>query len=355
MSATLPTNSKENTECQSVFHFSKYRFIVLNPMQNISRWFHNNPVYHYQTIDVSGGNQLYVEQSGNPQGIPVIYMHGGPGAGLCKSYQWPFNPLKYRVIGVDQRGCGRSTPFGDTNNNTTQLLVEDFETIRQHLGIVQWVVFAGSWGSALALIYAIQYPKFVISMVLRGVFLARKADADWFLADSGGAAQVYPDAYEAFSRHINDTSSSDAVCKQFVSLFRSNDHNIRAAALTSWFDWEGCISQFIAQNVMMSDSSPDKKIRSLALLECHYLLNKCFIEENYIMDNIANIKDIPCHIVHGRYDMVCKLEGAYSLHKSLPQSTLKIVDNAGHSMSELGIGTALTNIMDGMFETGCRF
>lgn len=328
---------------------------MINPVQHISRWFHNHAVYDCQTIDVSGGHQLYVEQSGNPQGIPIIYMHGGPGAGLCENYQWPFNPLKYRIIGVDQRGSGRSTPFGDTDNNITQLLVQDFETIRQHLGIAQWVVFAGSWGSTLALVYAIQYPRFVISMVLRGVFLARQEDADWFLSRSGGAAQVYPEAYEQFSRYISDTSSSDAVCEQFISLFQSNDHNVSSTALKAWFDWEGCISRFIAPNVMMSDSSADKKIKSLALLECHYLLNKCFIEENYIMDNIAHIRDIPCHIVHGRYDMVCKLEGAYSLHKSLPQSTLKIVDNAGHSMSELAIGTAITNIMDEMFETGTGF
>lgn len=328
---------------------------MINPVQHISRWFHNHAVYDCQTIDVSGGHQLYVEQSGNPKGIPIIYMHGGPGAGLCENYQWPFNPLKYRIIGVDQRGSGRSTPFGDTDNNITQLLVQDFETIRQHLGIAQWVVFAGSWGSTLALVYAIQYPRFVISMVLRGVFLARQEDADWFLSRSGGAAQVYPEAYEQFSRYISDTSSSDAVCEQFISLFQSNDHNVSSTALKAWFDWEGCISRFIAPNVMMSDSSADKKIKSLALLECHYLLNKCFIEENYIMDNIAHIRDIPCHIVHGRYDMVCKLEGAYSLHKSLPQSTLKIVDNAGHSMSELAIGTAITNIMDEMFETGTGF
>nr|WP_297350003.1 prolyl aminopeptidase [uncultured Glaciecola sp.] len=321
----------------------------------MSRRFHDNAVYHHQTIDVSGGHQLYVEQSGNPQGIPVIYMHGGPGAGLCENYQWPFDPLKYRVIGVDQRGCGRSTPFGDTDNNTTQLLVQDFETIRQHLGIDQWVVFGGSWGSTLALVYAIQRPEFVISMVLRGIFLAREEDADWFLLPSGGAAQVYPDAYEKFSRHIIDTSSSRAVCEQFISLFQSNDYNVSAAALKSWFDWEGCISRLIAPNIMMSDLSADKQIKSLALLECHYLLNKCFIDENYIMDNITKIKKIPCHIVHGRYDMVCKLEAAYSVHKSLPQSTLKIVNNAGHSMSELGIGTELTSIMNDMFEIGPRF
>lgn len=314
--------------------------------------FYTNTAYDHQTIEVSNGHKLYLEQSGNPQGIPIIYMHGGPGAGLGKNYQWPFDPLKYRVIGVDQRGCGRSSPFGDIKNNTTQLLVADFELIRKLLGIDKWIVFGGSWGSTLALIYSIQYPQFVISMVLRGVFLARKEDFDWFLLPSGCAAQIYPEEYEKFSTHISDTSSSEVVCKQFINLFQSNQASKKVAALKSWFDWEGYISRLIAPNVIMSDLSTDKQIKSLALLECHYLLNNCFIEQNYILNNISKIGDIPCHIVHGRYDMVCKLEAAYSVHKALPQSTLQIVNNAGHSMSEQGIANALTNIMNEMFTLG---
>lgn len=324
-------------------------------MRDINPNFHTNVVYQHQTIEVSGGHELYIEQSGDPQGIPVIYMHGGPGAGLCENYQWPFNPKKYHIIGVEQRGCGRSIPFGDTNNNTTQLLVHDFETVRQQLGIDKWVVFGGSWGSTLALLYTIKYPKFVISIVLRGVFLARKEDAEWFLLPSGGAAQVYPEEYEKFSRHLIDSSSADVVCKRIISLFQNNNPNISLPALKSWFDWEGCISRLTAPNVMMSDFSADRQIKSLALLECHYLLNKCFIEENYIMNNITKIIDIPCHIVHGRYDMVCKLEAAYCVHKALPQSTLKIVNKAGHSMSEVGIAKELINIMNEMFEIGENF
>ena len=314
--------------------------------------FYTNAVYDYQTIAVSDGHNLYVEQSGNPQGIPIIYMHGGPGAGLGKNYQWPFNPSKYRVIGVEQRGCGRSSPFGDTQNNTTQLLIQDFEFIRQQLGIDKWIVFGGSWGSTLALIYAIQYPSCVIAMVLRGVFLARKEDFDWFLRPTGCAAQIYPEAYEKFSSHITDTSSSDAICSQFIQLFQNEAPSISSPALRAWFDWEGYISRLITPNVMMSDLSTDKQIKSLALLECHYLLHKCFIEERYILDNINVVKEIPCYIVHGRYGMVCKLEAAYAVHKALPQSTLKIINNAGHSMSELGTANALTKIMNNMFELG---
>ena len=312
--------------------------------------FHTNAVYDYQTIAVSDGHKLYVEQSGNPNGIPIIYMHGGPGAGLGKNYQWPFNPLKYRVIGVEQRGCGRSTPFGDIQNNTTQQLINDYEVVRQHLGIEKWIVFGGSWGSTLGLVYAIQHSTAVISMVLRGVFLARKEDFDWFLLPVGCAAQIYPEAYEKFSRHIRDLSSSDVVCQQFIELFKDEDPKVSFPALKSWFDWEGYISRLIPPNVKMSDLSTDKQIKSLALLECHYLLNKCFIEENYILNNIDRIRELPCHIVHGRYDMICKLEAAHAVHKKLPQSTLKVVSNAGHSMSELGIANELTNIMNNMFE-----
>ncbi|MFT5276815.1 MAG: proline iminopeptidase [Glaciecola sp.] len=316
--------------------------------------FHTNAVYDRQTISVSDEHKVYVEQSGNPKGIPVIYLHGGPGAGLGKNYQWPFNPLKYRVIGVEQRGCGRSTPFGDTANNTTQLLIEDFEVIRKALCIDKWILFGGSWGSTLALIYSIEHPEPVISMVLRGVFLARKEDFDWFLLPTGCAAQIYPEAYEKFSSHITDRTSSDKVCQQFIGLFKHPDPQVSFSALKAWFNWEGCISRLIAPNIVMSDLNTDNQVESLALLECHYLLNRCFIEENFILNNIHKIPDIPCHIVHGRYDMVCKLEAAYAVHKRLPHSTLKIVNNAGHSMSELGTANELTSIMNDMCELGAH-
>jgi proline iminopeptidase len=314
--------------------------------------FYTNVVYDHQTISVPDGHKLYVEQSGNPKGIPIIYMHGGPGAGIGTNYQWPFNPLKYRVIGVDQRGCGHSTPFGDTENNTTQLLIEDFEVIRATLGIEKWVLFGGSWGSTLALIYSIQHPSSVISMILRGVFLARKEDFDWYLLPTGCAAQIFPEAYEMFSNHIIDKSSSDKMCQQFISLFKHPNPQISGSALESWFNWEGHISRLIAPNIVMSDMSTDKQVKSLALLECHYLLNRCFIEENFILNNLHKIEHIHCHIVHGRYDMVCKVEAAYAIHKRLPESTLKVVDNAGHSMSEPGIAKELTTIMDHIFELG---
>ncbi|MBF7073845.1 prolyl aminopeptidase [Glaciecola sp. MH2013] len=316
--------------------------------------FHTNAVYHKQMIDVAKGHKIYVEQSGNPEGIPLLYLHGGPGAGLGKNYQWPFDPLKYRVIGIEQRGCGRSTPFGDTQHNTTALLLDDIEVVRKQLKIHSWVVFGGSWGSTLALLYAIASPSSVISLVLRGVFLARQEDFDWFLRPTGCAAQIYPEAYENFSAHVDDLSSSNKICQQFIELFNSDLPAQSFAALKSWYDWEGFISRLIPPQILSSDLGSDSHIKSLALLECHYLLNKCFIPENYILDNSSMLSDFPCHIVHGRYDMVCKVESAYALHKALPLSTLKIVNNAGHSMSEVGIANELTRIMNSMFEFGSQ-
>ena len=314
--------------------------------------FHTNAVYDQQMIEVSHGHCIFVEQSGNPEGIPLLYLHGGPGGALGKNYQWPFDPLKYRVIGIDQRGCGRSTPFGDTKHNTSQLLIDDIELIRKTLGVKSWVIFGGSWGSTLALLYAIASPESVISLVLRGVFLARKEDFDWFLCPSGCAAQIYPEVYERFSSHVSDLSSANIICEQFIKLFEDDNTAVSFPALKAWYDWEGYISRLIAPEVLASDLNADNQIKSLALLECHYLLNKCFISENHILDNSHILEQFPCHIVHGRYDMVCKVEAAYALNKALPLSTLKIVNNAGHSMSEHGIANELTHIMNNMFEFG---
>ena len=314
--------------------------------------FHTNSAYQTGFMSVSHGHEIYVEQSGNPDGIPLVYLHGGPGAGLGRNYQWPFDPIKYRIIGIDQRGCGRSTPFGDTQHNTTQLLLDDVEFVRESLGIQKWVVFGGSWGSTLALMYGIMHPENCLSLVLRGVFLAREEDFDWFLRPNGCAAQIYPEAYKNFSSHIKDLSSSRSVCEQFIELFKHSDKSVSFPALKSWYDWEGYISRLVAPSLMASDLSADAQVKSLALLECHYLLNKCFIDENFILSNIGALKGTPCHIVHGRYDMVCKLEAAYSVQQALPLSTLKIVNNAGHSMSEIGIANELTRIMNNMFELG---
>lgn len=300
-------------------------------------------IYDHQYLSVSHGHRLSVEQSGNPDGIPVLYLHGGPGAGLGKHYQWPFDSKKYRVIGFDQRGCGRSTPTGSIENNTTEYLLQDIEVLRKHLQIDKWIVFGGSWGSTLALLYALRHPKRVQGLVLRGVFLARQQDFEWFLMPNGGAAQVFPDIYQTFRQNFARADSFLDVCKQYIECFK--DEKKHKAALQDWYNWEGHISRLQSSAIDASDLSSDKQVRNLALLECHYLLNNCFIEENYIIDNIKTINSIPCFIVHGRYDMVCKVESALTLHQHMPSSKIDIIDNAGHSMSENGIAKKLVDIM----------
>jgi proline iminopeptidase len=300
-------------------------------------------IYDHQYLNVGNGHHLSVEQSGNPNGIPLLYLHGGPGAGLGKHYQWPFDLNKYRVIGFDQRGCGRSTPTGSIAHNDTDYLLQDIEQLRKHLQIENWLVFGGSWGSTLALLYAIKHPSRTNGLVLRGIFLARKQDFEWFLMPNGGAAQVFPDIYQNFQRNFKSATSFLDVCQQFITLFK--DEHKHKSALQDWYNWEGHISRLQSSAIDASDLSTDNQVRNLALLECHYLLNHCFVPENFIIDNIQVIQDIPCHIVHGRYDMVCKVESALTLHHHLPNSTLNIIDNAGHSMSENGIAKKLVDIM----------
>lgn len=303
--------------------------------------------YDQQHLSVGKNHRIFVEQSGNPFGTPVLYLHGGPGAGLGTHYKWPFDLNKYRVIGFDQRGCGKSRPTGSVQENTTELSLQDIETIRQHLDIEQWILFGGSWGSTLALLYAIAHPNTVKGIVLRGVFLAREQDFDWFLMPNGGAAQVYPDAYARFASGIVSGKTIPThyqqICERYYEMFEHPEQYKKA--LQNWYNWEGNISKLLSSDIDASDISTDIQVRNLALLECHYLLNQCFIQENQILDTVAEIEHLPCFIVHGRYDMVCKVEAAYSLHKALPRSKLTIIDNAGHSMSESGIAKSLVDTM----------
>ena len=297
-------------------------------------------------LAVSDAHVLHIETAGKPNGIPVLYLHGGPGAGINGNYQWPFDLADYRIIAFDQRGCGHSQPFGSLENNSTQHLIQDIEALRKHLGIDAWHLFGGSWGSTLALCYAIEHPEAVLSMTLRGVFLARQQDFDWFLKPSGGAAQVFPDAYANFikqvpTRHNNSAAIADA----FYERFSSQDDEISKSALSAWFNWEGSISKLIPDKHLSSDVASNQQVKSLALLECHYLKHACFIDEDYILSKANHLRHIPTHIVHGRYDMVCQVSAAYDLHLALPQSHLNIIDNAGHSASEPGIKRALIEIM----------
>ncbi|WP_395340225.1 prolyl aminopeptidase [Ningiella sp. W23] len=294
---------------------------------------------------------MHVETAGNPNGQPVLFLHGGPGAGINGNYKWPFNPDQYFIVAFDQRGCGNSSPFGSLENNTTKHLIDDIEALRKHLQIQSWTVFGGSWGATLALCYAIAHPTHVKQLVLRGVFLARQQDFDWFLQANGGAAQVYPDAYEDFISQVANRTErpnmrSAQITQRFYDKFASENTQVSTDALNAWFNWEGAISKLLPDSHLSAQTASNQQVKSLALLECHYLQHQCFIPENYILDNVQALSNISTHIVHGRYDMVCKVAAAYELNNALRNSQLFIVDNAGHSASEKGIKAKLISIMN---------
>jgi proline iminopeptidase len=301
-------------------------------------------------IDVEHGHQLYVEESGNPKGIPVIYCHGGPGGGSDPEYRRFYDPEKYRIILFDQRGCGQSKPHcaKDINaiwNNTTLDLIKDMEQIRETLNIESWLVAGGSWGSTLALLYAIEFPNRVTGLILRGIFLARQQDVDWLFAHNNGASQIFPELYRQFAKDHNFSNSQELLESYYEQLTGDNDL-IQLAAAKQFCQWEGRIAKLKPGNA--SSELSNKEAIAIALLNCHYFTNNSFIYEHEIISEIDRIKHIPGYIIHGRYDMVCKAEGAYELAKFWPNGQLEIVPEAGHSCLEKGIADALVRASDEM-------
>jgi proline iminopeptidase len=301
-----------------------------------------------EMLPVSGQHSLYIEQTGDPQGIPVLYLHGGPGAGLCADYRRFFDPQKYWIIGFDQRGCGQSLPFGALADNTTQDLLQDVHKIRRHLGIEKWLLFGGSWGSTLALLVAIDDPLSVMGLILRGVFLGREEDFDWYMDKHGGAAQLFPDFYEDFIEPVQEKLPQMSVNQAYYQTLLAEDEVSKMAAVKAWCLWEARISRL--HSTLDEDKLvPDvHRAISLAVLECHYIKHDFFIEPHYILNNIHKINHIPSNIVHGRYDCVCTLQGAYALSEVWDASQLTIVPESGHSAQEPKITAALclaTNAM----------
>ncbi len=295
--------------------------------------------YAVHQISVAAPHILHVEECGNSKGLPIVFIHGGPGGGCNEDHRRFFDPNVYRIVLFDQRGAGQSTPHAELEGNTTQELVSDMETIRQKLGIDRWVLFGGSWGSTLALVYAETHPERVISMIVRGIFLCRPEDLDWFYAP-GGASRIFPEAWEDFLKPLS-TSEQKHIVQSYYKHLTGKDEVNRMAVAKAWSRWEAiCATLLPSTKVVDYLTSPHTAI-SLARIEAHYFINRAFLQPNQILRDINKIADIPGIIVHGRYDMCCAADNAYALHQAWAMSELNMVPDAGHAASELGITNAL--------------
>lgn len=300
--------------------------------------------YKTQRLKVSALHELHVEECGNPKGKPVVFVHGGPGGGTEPWQRTFFNPQKYRIVLFDQRGCGKSTPHAELRENTTWDLVADMEKIRRVLGIQTWVVFGGSWGSTLALAYAQTHPQAVTALVLRGIFLLRKAEVDWFYQQ--GANWIYPDAWEHYVNAIPPAERGDFVSAYYQRL-TSADAAVRSAAAKAWSIWEGATSKLFPSADMIARFGGDSFADAFARIECHYFTHKGFFEhDDQLLRNAGKIRHIPAVIVQGRYDVVCPLKSAWDLHRVWPEADLQIVGDAGHAASEPGTLSKLVEATD---------
>jgi proline iminopeptidase len=300
--------------------------------------------YNTGMLKVDDIHDIYYEESGNPQGKPVVFVHGGPGGGTEPNYRRYFDPKAYRIILFDQRGCGKSTPFSELKNNTTWHLVGDMEKLREHLKIETWVVFGGSWGSTLALAYAIKHAERVKALILRGIFLLRKKEIDWFYQE--GASYLFPDAWAKYLEPIPLTERDDLV-KAFYDRLTSPDKETRTKAAKAWTIWEGTTSKLLPDPKFMQHFEQDAFADAFARIECHYFINKGFFEEDgWLLHNVSKIRHLPAWIVQGRYDVVCPMVSAYELHEAWPESQLFIIPDAGHSATEPGIKSKLIEATD---------
>lgn len=283
-------------------------------------------------------HQVYVEECGNPDGIPIVFLHGGPGSGCRSQHRCYFDPEFYRIILFDQRGCGRSKPHGELENNSTQHLIADMESIRQQLNIDSWVIFGGSWGATLGLCYAQQYPKNVLAMILRGIFLGRQQDIDWVYAE-GGASKLFPDAWQNLVANLPATEHKAPLSAYYQQLTHSDEVHQMSAAKTLQ-SWESTIVT-LRDHEYQHDHSKEPGPLAHSRIQLHFALNKCFISDNPILDNIDAIRLIPTIIVHGRYDIVCPIQQTWELHQAWPEAELNIIPMAGHAAGEPALIEAL--------------
>lgn len=300
--------------------------------------------YDQGMMAVSPKHMLYYEQCGNPDGQPVVFLHGGPGGGTIPEYRRFFDPEAYRIVLFDQRGAGRSTPHANLEENTTWHLVADIERLRERFQIERWVVFGGSWGSTLALAYAETHPGRVRALVLRGIFLCRRKEIEWFYQE--GASAIYPEVWEEFLRVIPEAERNDMLSAYHRRL-TSEDERLRLAAARAWSVWEGSTSKLFPDQGLIDHFDEPHLALALARIECHYFVNRAFFEsDNHLIENVGRIRSIPAVIVQGRYDVVCPMMSAWDLHKAWPEAELQIIRDAGHSALEPGNTSALVEATD---------
>lgn len=290
--------------------------------------------YAEHMIAVDDHHSLYVEESGNAHGIPVLFVHGGPGGGTSPAHRSFFDPEKYRIILFDQRGCGRSRPHASLQDNTSQALVTDMEIIRQQLNVDQWLLFGGSWGSTLSLLYAQTHPERVSGLILRGIFLCRQQDIQWFY--QRGASAIFPDYWLEYEKVVPEDERGDMLTA-YYRLLTSDNEIARMAAAKAWSVWEGRCSTLDPNGDLVDHFADPHVALAMARIEAHYFINHAFMDANQLLNNTDRIRHLPTVIVHGRYDMVCPIEQAFALQQQLPNAELHIVRDAGHSAFEPGI------------------
>jgi len=285
---------------------------------------------------------MYWEVSGNPQGTPVVFLHGGPGAGTTPTHRRFFDPAHYRIVLFDQRGAGRSLPLGETRKNTTPHLIRDIEELRRHLDIERWLVFGGSWGSTLALAYTEAHPERAIGLVLRGIFLCRKSEIDWFLY---GVRSIYPEPWRTFAEFLPGEERDDLLGNYHKRLM-DPDPAIHMPAARRWSVYEGSCSTLLPSPETVAAFGDDRMALGLARMEAHYFVNDIFLPKDSLLENLARIRHLPAAIVQGRYDVVCPIATADELHRAWPEARYQVVADAGHSAMEPGIRSALVEATD---------
>lgn len=330
--------------CIKLLYLHNYLFLIKIHHSSMRELYPAIEPYHQGFLKVSDLHTIYFEESGNAQGKAVIILHGGPGGGSQPLYRQYFDPNQWRIVQFDQRGCGKSTPHSELVENTTWHLVEDIETLRKHLKIDRWVVSGGSWGSTLALAYSETYPDYCQSLILRGIFMMRTKELAWFYQE--GASYFFPDAWENYVQTIPIDERDDMISAYYRRLLSDHPH-VRSQAARAWSIWEASTSKLIPDLALIDHFGTADFADAFARIECHYFVNKGFFQsENQLLQNIDRIRHIPTVIIQGRYDVVCPMFTAWELHQAFPEAELIVIPDAGHSMTEVGIRSALIDAGD---------